>query len=103
MIYYINGKGNKVTVEIKRHAVLAYRDRYNKLFEDNITAKDAEAKLIMSFPHATRISRHNDNEKKRIKRHGHTLYFRDGNFTYVVHNAVMMTVEISRKGYRGLN
>ena len=103
MIYYLNSKGKKIEIIIKRHAVFSFRDRYEKLFGTVLTSTEAEGRIIALFPLASRVKNYNSREKIRIKRHGHSLYFRDPNFTYVIHNGVMITVEISKKGFRKLN
>lgn len=103
MIYYLNKRGKKVEVKITRHAVFAFQQRFKKLFGSDISLIIAEIKLKKLFPFSSRVLKHNVKERLRIKRYGHTLYFRDGNFTYVVHDAVMKTVEISKKGFRELN
>jgi len=57
----------------------------------------------MLFPLTIRIKNLNIKERTRYKKHGPTLYFRDNDFTFVVHNGVLVTVEISRKDHRRLN
>jgi hypothetical protein len=103
MIFYLNRKGNKVYVIIKRHAVFALQKRYNKLFNANLSLVDTEKLIKSRFPLASRVYNLSAKERARVKRHGHTLYFRDSKFTFVVHNAVIITVEISKKGFRYLN
>ncbi len=103
MLSYINSKNNRVAVVIKRHAILKFCDRYERLFNESISCKEAEAYIIYSFPCANRVVNLNKKEKDRIKKHGHTLYFRTSPFTYVVHNGVVITVEISDNGKRHLN
>lgn len=103
MLSYINSKNNRVEVVIKRHAILKFCDRYERLFNKPISCKDAEEYINQNFPHADRVTNLNKKERDRIKKHGHTLYFRTSPFTYVVHNGVVITVEISDNGKRHLN
>jgi hypothetical protein len=103
MISYVNNKGRRVSLEVKRHAVFAFRDRFENLFGTKISCTQAEHHIEARFPATQRVRNINHKEKGRIKRHGHSLYFRDGDFTYVVTNGVLITVEISRKGARCLN
>lgn len=102
-MFYINKKGNKVNLTIKRHAVIIFCERYEKLFGKSITCVQAEKYIEDQFPYTDKVKNLNYKEVKRVKRHGPTFYFRDGNFTYVVHDVFIMTVEISKKGYRYLN
>lgn len=103
MIYYLNSKGKRVDVTVTRHAVFAFQHRYKKLFDTELSILQADNKLIELFPLASRVKNHNIRERTRIKRYGHSLYLRDANFTYVIHDGHMMTVEISKKGFRNLN
>lgn len=103
MIYYYNKKSRKVRVAITRHAVFAFQIRYNLLFDTHISLRTAENLIKSRFPLASRISNLSFREQTRVKRHGHSLFFRDPEFTYVVHNGAMKTVEISKKGFRDLN
>lgn len=103
-ISYYNQKGRKVTVLIKRHAVLAFRQRYEKLFNKAISAVDAEAYIIYHFPYADRVKNFSPIEKARTKKYNAvTLIFRDIDFSYIVQDGMLMTVEISRRGHRHLN
>ena len=103
MITYKNNKST-VNVEITRHAVLQMQDRYNKLFDRKITATEAEQMIIKRFPGCDRLKNLKQVEKLRVKKHpGVTLFFRDLDFTFVVQDAKLMSVEISRAGKRHLN
>lgn len=103
MISYQNNKGNKVNIIIRRHAVFAMQTRYKTLYKIELSLREAEHKIVILFPMASRVTNLNSKEKLRVKRHGHTIYFRDQDFTYIIHNGFMKSVEISRKGLRGLN
>lgn len=103
MISYVNNKGRRVPLEVKRHAVFAFQERFEKLYKVAISCAQAERHIEARFPEADRVKNISNKEQKRIRRHGHSLYFRDEDFTYVVHNGVLITIEISRRGARGLN
>lgn len=103
MISYNNGKGI-VEVTICRHAVFQMQDRYQLLFDQKITATQAEQQIVKRFPGCNRLKNFKQVEKSRIKRHpGATLFFRDLDFTFVVQDAKLRSVEISRVGMRHLN
>ena len=103
MISYNNGKGI-VKVEITRHAVFQMQERYNKLFNREITATEAEQQIIKRFPGCNRLKNLKQVEKLRVKKHpGVTLFFRDLDFTFTVQDAKLRSVEISRAGKRHLN
>jgi hypothetical protein len=103
MISYLNNKGRRVELVVKRHAVFAFRDRFERLYGVPISCEKAEQHIEARFPEADRVKNISNKEHKRIKRHGHSLFFRDEDFTYVVTNGVLITIEISRRGHRGLN
>jgi len=103
MIFYLNSNGHRINISITRHAVFAFKVRYLLLFKKPISLIEAQANIIYRFPLADRVSNLSGKEKIRIKRHGHSLYFRDSDFTFIIHNGAMVTVEISKKGYRVLN
>lgn len=103
MIHYANNKGI-VDVEITRHAVFKMQERYQKLFGKNISITSAEQQIIKRFPGCNRVKNLSVIEKKRAKKYsGVTLYFRDLDFTFVVQDAEIRSVEISVKGKRYLN
>ena|SRR3990167_10079288 len=104
MIHYKNNKGRDVAVTITRHAVFAMQERYKNYYGIEITAKQAEQQIIKRFPGCNRVKNLSLLEKKRTKKHnGNTLYFRELEFTFIVDDAYLKSVEISAKGKRGLN
>lgn len=103
MISYVNNKGKRVALEVKRHAVFAFQERFRNLFGTEISCAQAVKHIECRFKHAQRVKNINNKEQRRIRRHGHSIYFRDGDFTFVVTNGVLITIEISRKGLRCLN
>ena len=102
-MFYINKKGNKVNLTIKRHAIIVFCERFQRLFNKSITGEEAELYIKHYFRFTHKVNNLNYKEVKRIKRHGPTFYFRDSNFTYGVCDVFVITVEISRKGFRYLN
>jgi hypothetical protein len=102
-MFYINKKGNRVNLTVTRHAILQFCDRYQRLFNEKITCLQAQKYIEYCFPLNGIVKNFTKKELKRIKKYGRTFYFRDNNFTYVVHDVFIMTVEISKKGFRHLN
>jgi hypothetical protein len=103
MISYLNNKGRRVELVVKRHAVFAFQERFEKLYGVPISCEKAEQYIEARFPVTDRVKNISHKEQRRIKKHGHSLFFRDEDFTYVVTNGVLITIEISRRGHRGLN
>lgn len=100
---YINGKGKEVEVRVSGHAKEQFKLRWFRLHGKPLPM-GAEEFIANKFKGATRIKNLSNKEKKRVKKHsGETLYFRNGDFTFVVHNAIMVTIEISGKGKRDFN
>lgn len=100
---YMNNKGI-VEVKITRHAIFQMQERYKKLFFRDISPKQAEQQIINRFPGCDRLKNLKEIEKKRVKKYpGTTLFFRDLDFTFVVQDAEIRSVEISAKGKRYLN
>lgn len=103
MISYNNGKAI-IKVAMTRHAVFQMQERYEKLFDKKLTPLEAEQQIIKRFPGCNRLKNFKNVEKKRIKKYpGVTLFFRDLEFTFIVQDAKLMSVEISREGKRHLN
>lgn len=103
MPFYYNKKGSKVYLTITRHAIINFIERYERLFNEKITPEKAEKYIKNYFPYKSRVKDLNRKELKRKKKYGSTVYFRDRNFTYVVSDSQIMTIEISKNGYRHLN
>lgn len=99
---YINKKGNPIELAITNHAVKKLRQRYKNLYGSDLD--DPNTFIIKKFSSAIRVINHSKKEKTRLKRHGKdTTYFRSSNFTFVVQDATIVTIEISAKGKRHLN
>lgn len=101
---YLNKKGKQVRVEIRCHAVTQYRKRAKALYGIDMTNQQAADAIRKRFPGMDRkLGNFNRHEKKRLKKYEQTIFFKDEEFTFVVQDAKLLTVEIGRKGERGLN
>lgn len=101
--YYTSKKGRVVPVSIRNHAVLRFIERMERL--RSITLEYQQAKNVISdmfnLSHPAKL---NGKYKERLEKHGgHTLYFRNCEFVFVVENAQIVTIEIAAKGFRHLN
>jgi len=66
--------------------------------------EDLQSFIAERFAYASKVVNHSRVERDRLKRYGSdTLYFRHNDFTFVVQNAVIVTIEISNNGQRHLN
>lgn len=103
-ITYTNKKGKKVVLEVTTHALNRIARRTLVMQDKHLMALPPMEQIRKLMTHATRVTSLNGKEKRRVKRYGKdTMYFRHGNYTVVVQNAAILTVEISSKGNRGLN
>ena len=101
---YFNKKGNKIELRITLHAKRRFVERWEKLFPGVPLEEDVEEMIARWFSHANRIKNFSGKEKNRLQRYGKdTLFFRHSNFTFVVQNAEIVTIEISDRGMRHLN
>jgi len=98
------GKKGPVQVVITRHCRERFRERWARAFPHRPLCADIDAEITNRFNRATRISHRGVHEKRRMARHGRdTLYFRADNFTFIVQDAVIVTVELNERGMRHLN
>ena len=103
-ISYRNGKGKRVEVDVTRHAVLQFQDRFKKLYGSHITALGAQERICNIFPNTDRVYNLKLVERQRAKKYKEaTLYFRDSDFTFIVADGFLLSVEISRRGERWRN
>lgn len=101
---YRSKKGKMVQLTATWHAQRQFAARYHRLH--GVPCCNVLAEMCGAFNTAQRVSRHNLKkiEQKRLVKYGHdTLFFRCADWTFVVQNAVIVTVEVSRKGKRKLN
>lgn len=100
--YYINKRGNKVFLNISRHAYTRFKERY--LIISGKVDFDVHNELVRVFMYADRVKNLSRIEKRRLELHGaDTMYFRNKDLTFIVQNAEIVTVEISKKEARFLN
>lgn len=98
--FYYNRDNKKVEIEISEHAQNRFKERFVKLFceELKVFKKRVDLELnalIWTFNHASRSKKLNSTLKDRIKRHGqNTMFFIYGPFRLVVQNKILVTVEI---------
>lgn len=103
-IYYQNKKGNAVSVGVTDHALARFVERYNLLFGTALDVAAAIEKIEHLFKHANRLTKLGKHSQRRLERYGKdTMFFRKNEFTFVVQNSTLVTVEISAKNHRHLN
>lgn len=103
-IYYKNKKGNIVSVRVTDHAIERFIERYNLLFGTALDMDAAIGKIEHLFKHSNRLTKLGKHSQQRLERYGKdTMFFRKNEFTFVVQNSTLVTVEISAKKHRHLN
>lgn len=101
---YLNKRRKRVQVRLTSHARRRFAQRWQLLNPKQSLADDLDAQIALCFNRASRVSKKTNKILQRLKRHGQdTLFFRDGNLTFVVVDACLVTVEISQKDKRNLN
>ena len=105
MLSYVNKKGKEVKLLATRHSYNRFIDRYNMLHPENkIEPKQVVNYFNNTFSNTQRIKNTNKQEKLRLKKHGKdTMFFRTSGFTFIVENAMIVTVEISDRNKRFMN
>jgi Fe-S cluster biosynthesis and repair protein YggX len=101
---YVNKRGKTIPLQVSRHAYLQFRERCRLLANDKLD--ESLAGMVRYFSHSNRVVNLKSYENCRMRRYGNgsdTLYFRTKSFTFVVHDGVIVTVEISDRGKRHLN
>lgn len=102
-MFYKNKHGEAVRVLISGHARQRFRDRWAKAFPD-VLLEDVDVALEKWFSTAARVQNFSERDRKRMRKYGKdTLFFRTNAFTFIVHNGVLVTVEISDRGERHQN
>ncbi|WP_224984486.1 hypothetical protein [Geomonas agri] len=103
--YYIDSSKNRVELEISYHARQRFVERWNILNPYNtIDGKYVDDHISTLFIDAQLVSNLSIDELKRINKHNsNTLYFRRSDFTFVVCDKCIVTIEISDNGLRSLN
>lgn len=103
--YYLNKKGNKVSISITKHARERYRERFNLLSPENkIENHEVEASIARYFNTSNRLKNLGKHDLERMERYGQdTMFFRKNEWTFIVQNCQIVTCEISLKNNRHLN
>ena len=103
VLQYVNNRGKTVTLRLTAHAHKQFEQRWYNVFP-NSTLTDTNSEIAQWFSRATRLTSLSSKLQKRKEKHGKdTLYFRSGEFTFVVQDAAIITIEISAKSLRHLN
>ena len=102
---YINNNGNTVSLSITSHARRRFQQRYSHVYPKRFLYEaDIDAEIIEVFCRADRVRNISSREIKRFEKHGKdTVLFRETNFTFVIQNATIVTIELCSKGMRHLN
>jgi hypothetical protein len=102
--YYVNKHGSRVYLGITRHALIRVSQRTQLMGDSRYKGMSAEGQVRDLFLHAHRVLNLSGKEEKRLDKHGKdTMFFRNGDYTFVVQDCTVVTVEISAKGMRHLN
>jgi hypothetical protein len=104
-ISYLNKRGKRVVLQLTAHARRRMLQRWPRVHPTRpITFDTVDTRIAELFASARRVTKLSHIEKTRSKRHGKdTLLFRIDEFTFVVQDASIITVEISAKEKRYLN
>lgn len=100
---YLDDFGNRIEVTISNHALKRIIERWSLLHHRAKLPDDLYGFIALRFSNAKKVENLSMQEKQRIQRYGETLFFRHTNFTFVVQDSVIVTIEISDKGKRELN
>lgn len=96
--YYLNRDMKKVEILITPHSVERFKQRFRKLFVEEIGMKVETVDkntLIWCFNRANRKTNLGPKLTQRKKSHGQdSIYFVYGPFRFIVQNKVLVTVEI---------
>jgi len=104
MLTYINKKNKEVELTVTRHAYVQFVHRYPLIFKKKIENQNVIEEFEKIFMTASRVKNLKRKEQDRLKKYGQdSMYFRTHGFTFIVQNALIITVEISDKGKRYLN
>ena len=104
MCTYVNKRGKTVNLVVSNHAYKRFIERYPRIFGDRLSLVNLKTTFNMFFQQTKRVQKLNHKEQYRIKKNGNdSMFFRTNDFTFVVKNATVVTVEISAKGKRHLN
>jgi hypothetical protein len=110
-MFYVNKKGNQVPLTLTEHARRRFALRWKKLHgekamrvQGGTAIDDLNEAIETLFKAASRVKATGKRYQERLKKHGKdTLYFKADQFTFVVQNGIIKTIEISTKTGRELN
>ena len=101
---YVNKKGKVVSLGVTIHAKARFISRWRLLFPGRPFEDGLDSEIARQFSFASRVTNPTSKDKARLRRHGmDTLFFRSGNFAFVVKDAVVVTIEICHGSSRHLN
>jgi len=101
---YINKKGKVVSLGVTRHAAARFISRWRLLFPGRPFENGLDSEIARQFSFASRVTHPTRKDQVRLHRYGmDTLFFRSGNFAFIVKDAVVVTIEICHGSSRYLN
>jgi hypothetical protein len=104
-LVYTNNKGKQILVGITYHARKRFLERWERVYPKvPLTDSTVDQTIADCFTRAKRVENFGRKMRTRINRYGKdTLYFQHDQFTFVVQDASLVTVEISNSAKRHLN
>ena len=105
-LFYINKKDKRIDLSITHHAMMRFKERYNRKFPNNKITDLATIEATIEKWWNTATPKINKTRKltTRRKRHGiDTLYFISTYFQFVVQNTTIVTIEFGSRDTRHLN
>ena len=103
-LFYNNKKEKQINLTVRRHALSRFVERYQIVYGKKLNPQEIISVFIKTFQQTDRVQKLKRGDKRRLKRYGEdNLFFRGTNFTFIVQNAEIITVEISRKDKRHMN
>jgi hypothetical protein len=104
-LVYTNNRGKQIVVGITHHARKRFLERWERVNPTvALTDSTVDQTLADCFSQSKRLENFGRKMLARINRYGKdTLYFQHDQFTFVVQDASLVTVEISNSAKRHLN
>lgn len=104
-LVYTNNKGKQILVGITHHARKRFLERWERVYPKvSLSESTVDLTIADFFSRAKRLENLGRKLRTRINRHGKdTLYFQHDQFTFIVQDASLVTVEISNSAKRHLN
>jgi hypothetical protein len=106
---YFSKKGKRIVLNISDHAIRRFQERWNLMHPDNQIISNALAVMckiseIFNGPNTFKVEVLSKRDKERLEKYGSdTMFFKNNDFTFIVQNSTIVTVEISTKAYRKKN